>query len=72
MNMTDYLKTLDSDGITHFAKSVGTKPVYLRQISYGFRRPSMRLALHMEHVTNGELTACELRPDLPWPETLAG
>jgi DNA-binding transcriptional regulator YdaS (Cro superfamily) len=69
MNMADYLKTLDSDGIARFAEAVGTKPVYLRQISYGFRRPSMRLALHIEKVTNGQLTARNLRPDLPWTET---
>ena len=67
MNMAHYLKTLDPTAIAHFAHAVGTKVVYLRQIGYGFRRPSIRLALNIERVSGGQVTARELRPDLPWP-----
>lgn len=32
------------------------------------RRPiGVTMALLIEHITNGELTARDLRPDLPWP-----
>lgn len=67
MNMTNYLKTLDTRTVTRFADAVGTKAIYLRQIGYGFRRPSMRLALHIEQASHGLITAREVRPDLPWP-----
>ncbi|MCC7220670.1 MAG: hypothetical protein IT490_08070, partial [Candidatus Contendobacter sp.] len=53
MNMTNYLKTLDTRTVTRFADAVGTKAIYLRQIGYGFRRPSMRLALHIEQASHG-------------------
>lgn len=67
MNMANYLKTLDTRAVARFADAVGTKVIYLRQIGYGFRRPSMRLALLIEHASHGLITARELRPDLPWP-----
>ncbi len=69
MNMNHYLKTLNTAALARFAHAVGTKPIYLRQIGYGFRRPSMRLALHIEEASHGQVTARELRPDLPWPGT---
>lgn len=67
MNMAHYLKTLDPPALARFAHAVGTKVIYLRQIGYGFRKPSIRLALNIEQASGGLITARELRPDLPWP-----
>ena len=67
MDLNDYLKSLNRGEIDALDKAAGTKPIYLRHISRGFRRPSMVLALKLESLTQGVLTARELRPDLPWP-----
>lgn len=67
MNMAHYLKTLDAQAIKRLAAALGTKPIYLRQIGYGFRRPSISMALRIEQASGGLTTARELRPDLPWP-----
>jgi len=67
MNLRAYLKVLHPGHLDALAEATGTKPVYLRQVSRGFRRPSMTLALKLEAASGGVLTARELRPDLPWP-----
>ena len=62
-----YLRQLTKTELKTLATAAGTKPIYLRQVSTGFRRPSITLALKLEHASGGLITARELRPDLPWP-----
>ncbi len=66
MNMHAYLQQFSKAEIETLAAATGTKPIYLRQIATGFRRPSIALALKLEHASGGLITARELRPDLPW------
>ena len=49
------------------AEKAGTSLFYLNLCKYGDRRMSAELAIWMEWASNGEMTAYELRPDLPWP-----
>jgi len=69
MNLTDYFRCHHSHHIGSVAVRAGTNLHYLRQCKYGRRRMSGDLAVWLEHVTAGELTARELRPDLPWPDS---
>ena len=66
MNMHAYLQQVSKAEIETLAAATGTKPIYLRQVGTGFRRPSIALALKLEHASSGLITARELRPDLPW------
>lgn len=69
MNLDQLFTHHDLNHIRRIAIQAGTSLNYLRQCKYGQRRMSADLAVWMEHVTEGELTARELRPDLPWPTT---
>lgn len=70
MNIHEYFNTHDTKHIAKVASQAGTSLQYLQQYKYGKRRISADLAIWLEHVTGGELTARELRPDLPWPHRL--
>ncbi|MDG4549848.1 MAG: YdaS family helix-turn-helix protein [Candidatus Contendobacter sp.] len=67
MNLTDFFKAHGTAHIAEIAAQANTSLGYLRGCLYGQRRMSADLAIWLEHVTSGELTARELRPDLPWP-----
>ena len=67
MNLDEYFVQYPTDHIAAVAASAGTSLGYLRGCRYGQRRMSADLAIWLEHVTNGELSAVDLRPDLPWP-----
>ena len=69
MNLNDFFMKHDTAHIASIAEAAGTSLGYLRGCLYGQRRMSADLALWLEYVTNGELTARDLRPDLPWPPT---
>lgn len=66
MNIDQFFIHRDLNHIGQIAIQAGTSLNYLRQCKYGKRRMSADLAIWLEHVTSGELTARELRPDLPW------
>lgn len=68
MDRHDYLSQLSKSELEILAAATGTKPIYLRQVNTGFRRPSIALALKLESASGGRITARELRADLPWPE----
>ena len=68
MNLHDYFKKYRADQIAETAKAAGTSLGYLRCCLYGQRRMSADIALFLEQSSNGEMTAAELRPDLPWPQ----
>lgn len=67
MNLHDFFSKYEKAHIAAIAEEAGTTLGYLRGCLYGQRRMSADLALWLEHVTHGELTAHDLRPDLPWP-----
>lgn len=69
MNLITFFETHTVYEITEVAIRAGTTIGYLKLCKYGKRRMSADLAIWLEHVTQGELTACELRPDLPWPNS---
>ncbi len=66
MNLDQLFTHHDLNHIRRIAEQAGTSLNYLRQCKYRQRRMSADLAIWLEHVTHGELTARELRPDLPW------
>lgn len=66
MNLHDYFSKHGTKSVSKIAERAGTNLPYLQQCKYGTRRMSADLAIVLEHVTNGEMTARELRPDLPW------
>lgn len=69
MDIRTFLKQHRAVEARMLARRAGTSHGYLRLLGYGVRRPSVGLALMLEHASAGLLTARELRPDLPWPET---
>ena len=69
MNLQTFFKKHSTTDIQAIAEQAGTSVAYLRNCKYGQRQMSADLAIWLEYVTGGELTACELRPDLPWPGT---
>jgi len=69
MNLNDYFSKYRVAHITRVAQQAGTSLGYLRGCKYGQRQMSADLAIWLEYATGGELTARELRPDLPWPGT---
>ena len=69
MNLKQYFDSHSTRQVSTVAEQAGTNLAYLRCCRYGQRRISADLAVWLEHVTAGELTARELRPDLPWPES---
>ena len=69
MNLNEYFSKYRVAHLTRVAQQAGTSLGYLRGCKYGQRQMSADLAIWLEYVTGGELTARELRPDLPWPGT---
>lgn len=67
MDLNAYFHQHRREIIAAIAQRAGTSLGYLQHCKYGNRRMSADLAIWLEHVTHGELTARELRPDLPWP-----
>lgn len=67
MNLQAFFAMYPKTAIAAIAQQAGTSLGYLEHITKGRRRMSADLAILLEHATGGELTARELRPDLPWP-----
>jgi DNA-binding transcriptional regulator YdaS (Cro superfamily) len=66
MNLNAYFKCHGHQAAGEVAKKAGTTLGYLRGCLYGQRRMSADVAIRLEAATDGEMTAIELRPDLPW------
>ena len=62
--MKTFIKMEGREAAARLAIKAGTKYVYLTQIASGFRKPSGRLTLLLERLSQGKLTRHELRPDL--------
>lgn len=67
MNLHAYFNQHRSETIAAIAERAGSNLSYLQHCKYGNRRMSADLAIRLEWASGGELTARELRPDLPWP-----
>lgn len=63
MDIKRYLQS-HPDDVQRIAELAGTKPVYLRQIAGGHRRPSHKLAQAIQRATAGAVTVHDLRPDI--------
>ena len=59
MNLKRYL---DEKRLTYreFAEKLGIRTQYVQSIAYGKQKPSLDLAVKIEEITNGELTAKDL------------
>ena len=68
MNLHAYFAKYKTETIADIATRAGSSLAYLQHCKYGNRRMSADLALWLEWASNGEMTAAELRPDLPWPQ----
>jgi DNA-binding transcriptional regulator YdaS (Cro superfamily) len=64
MDAKEFLKLYGLVEGEKVAKAAGTKLVYLRQISTGFRDPSPKLAILLEKASNGRMSRKQLRPDI--------
>lgn len=70
MNLEQFFDKHGTSRVEDVARAAGTNLAYLRQCKYGTRRMSADLAVKMEAASGREMTAPELRPDLPWAATL--
>ena len=66
MNLEQFFDKHGTSRVEDIARAAGTNLAYLRQCKYGTRRMSADLAVKMEAASGREMTAQELRPDLPW------
>ncbi|WP_372822178.1 transcriptional regulator [Pseudomonas parafulva] len=66
MTLSEYLKTMDSEGLDTLARSCGTSAGQLKQVAYGNRRASAGLAVNLDRETGGEILCESLRPDIDW------
>ena len=66
MNLQQFFDKHGTSRVEDVARAAGTNLAYLRQCKYGTRRMSADLAVKMEAASGREMTAQELRPDLPW------
>ena len=67
MNLEEFFSSHDTAYVAVVAVKARTSLGYLRGCRYGQRRMSADLAVWLEYASDGEMTASELRPDLPWP-----
>lgn len=66
MNLEQFFDKHGTSRVSDVARAAGTNLAYLRQCKYGTRRMSADLAVKIEAASGREMTAQELRPDLPW------
>lgn len=66
MSLHAYIKILDKAKLGELAARCETTPGQLKQIAYGNRRASVRLAVALERETQGTITCTQLRPDVDW------
>lgn len=66
MKLIDYLNALPVEARVPFATRCGTSFDYLRQVGYGNRPCSEKLAINLERESGRLLTCEELCPDADW------
>jgi len=66
MTLSEYLKTMDKEGLEAFAARCGTSVGQLKQVAYGNRRASAGLAVSLDRETGGAIRCEALRPDIDW------
>lgn len=66
MTLSEYLKTMDKEGLEAFAHCCGTSVGQLKQVAYGNRRASAGLAVCLDRETAGVIRCEALRPDIDW------
>ncbi|MBP0943113.1 YdaS family helix-turn-helix protein [Pseudomonas alliivorans] len=66
MNLNDYIKRIGKSHLSDFASRCGTTVGQLKQVAYGYRRPSASLAICIDRESCGEVVCEELRPDIDW------
>lgn len=66
MTLSEYLKTMDKDGLESLARRCGTSVGQLKQVAYGNRRASAGLAVSLDRETGGGIRCESLRPDIDW------
>lgn len=66
MSLHAYIKILDKATLDDLAERCETTAGQLKQIAYGNRRASVRLAVSLERETQGKVTCEQLRPDVDW------
>jgi len=66
MTLSEYLKTMDKEGLEAFASLCGTSVGQLKQVAYGNRRAGAGLAVSLDRETGGVIPCEALRPDIDW------
>jgi len=66
MTLSEYLKTMDKEGLEAFASRCGTSVGQLKQVAYGNRRAGAGLAVSLDRETGGVIPCEALRPDIDW------
>lgn len=64
MTLREFIEKHGVAAARDVAAEAGTNYAYFSQIAYGHRRASPHMAQRIEKATGGEVTLCELRPDI--------
>ena len=71
MDARHYYQTTPTEQVKAMCERAGTNIAYFRQIAYGHRRPSPKLARRFHQASNGQLELHLLRPDIWLPSEKA-
>lgn len=64
MNAREYHDTHDKAALEELCAAAGTNYAYWRQIAYGHRKPSWKMAQRLAKASKWEMTVLDLRPDI--------
>lgn len=66
MTLHEYIKSLNKVTLESFAARCGTSLGQLKQVAYGYRRPSAALTISIERESSRAVSCEEMRPDIDW------
>ena len=66
MKLDEYLKTLELEQRSAFARRCDTSPDYLWQLGAGMRKPKASLCIAIERESGGMVSCEEMLPEADW------
>lgn len=62
--LRQYYDALSAEQRAEIATRAGTRPIYLYQLAYGYRKPSPNMAKRLHQATGFAVPLSVLRPDI--------
>lgn len=65
MKLVEYIRPMNVDERSAFARRCKSTPAQIQQLAYG-RRASAELAIRIDIASEGQVSCEEMRPDINW------